>query len=80
VRDYKAESHHITLIYLSIAARNMFYLELAMAIADLWWFVYGDDRLRLICEEMGEALKGGETVTLEVVIDVYKRLVSEGGR
>lgn len=73
VREYKAESHRIVLLYLLEASTNHLFLDLATAISDVWWFVYNDNHLQSVCEEIGEVLKKGELVSLEDVMSVLER-------
>jgi hypothetical protein len=76
VRRHKPESHRIVLLYLCEASGNGFLFDLAMAISDMWWFVYVDNHLQAICKEIGNAIEKGETVGQEDVMQALARLYS----
>lgn len=77
VRRHKPESHRIVLLYLCEASDNGFLFDLAMAISDMWWFVYGDNHLQAICKEIGNAIEKGETVGQEDVMQALAKLYSD---
>jgi hypothetical protein len=77
VRRHKSESHRIVLLYLCQASDHGFLFDLAMAISDMWWFVYGDNHLQAICKEIGNAIEKGKTVGQEDVMQALAKLYSD---
>jgi hypothetical protein len=77
VRRYKPESHRIVLLYLCEASDNGLLFDLAIAMSDMWWFVYGDNHLQAICEEIGRAVVRGETIAQEDVMQALAKLYSD---
>jgi len=79
VRAFKAESHRIVLLYLCAASENIFLLDLAMAISDIWWFVYEDKQLKAISEAIAELIKDGKTVTEGDVMQLLEKVYLDDG-
>jgi hypothetical protein len=52
VRKFKPEAHRMVLLYLCSASENPFLGDLAMAISDLWWFIYNDKHLQRLSKKV----------------------------
>jgi hypothetical protein len=79
VRAFKAESHRMVLLYLCAASEDIFLLDLAMAISDIWWYVYQDKQLQLISEAVGQLIRDGKAVTEEKVMHLFEKIYLDDG-